>query len=78
MENDLNNRIKNPFDRFYMNQKIAPEAERVYRKYSRQTIFADNKTYIEVRIKNGKGTIEDLYINNKPIYQFINDLKEEK
>ncbi len=77
MENDLNNRIKNPFDRFYMNQEIAPEAEKLYQEYSRDSINHDSKTYITVRIKEGKGTIEDLYINDKPFYQMINNLKEE-
>lgn len=54
------------FDRFYMEERKAPEAERVYRENNR---WANSKrnTYALVRVRNGVGVIEDLFVGDKPI-----------
>lgn len=57
-----------PFDRFYMEENKAPAAEQAYREHSRRT---NNTAYIQVRIQNGFGVIEDLYLNNTPIQAYL-------
>ncbi len=62
-----------PFDRFYMNEKLAPLAEQIYRENQSSSTPA----HLAVRIKNGKGTIEDLLVNGQPIKKLAEDrLKE--
>ena len=57
-----------PFDRFYMEESQAPAAEKAYWEHSRRT----NRTaYIQVRIQNGFGVIEDLYLDGTPIRQYL-------
>jgi len=48
------------FDRFYMEERKAPKAESVYRENSRNT-------YALVRVRDGVGVIEDLFVGDKPI-----------
>jgi len=57
-----------PFDRFYMEEKLAPEAEAAYLKYSQQWT---NSTYVTVRIRNGQGVLEELYLDGKPVSEFL-------
>ena len=57
-----------PFDRFYMEESQAPAAEKAYWEHSRRT----NRTaYIQVRIQNGFGVIEDLCLDGTPIRQYL-------
>lgn len=59
-----------PFDRYYMEEKAAPAAERAYRKHSRR----DSKdAYVTVRIKSGFAVLEELYVGGKPILEFIKE-----
>ena len=61
-----------PFDRFYMREDLAPQAEKLLR-------FNDEKnTDIQAKIKilNGKGVIEDLIINKQPIAQYLMSQQE--
>jgi uncharacterized membrane-anchored protein len=48
------------YDRFYMEECKAPKAESVYRENSRNT-------YALVRVRDGVGVIEDLFVGDKPI-----------
>jgi len=57
-----------PIDRLYMNEKLAPEAEQAYRQNSSRT---NQSTYVAVRILNGDAVIEDLYINDTPIREYL-------
>lgn len=60
--------VKNlQLNRYYMNEKMAPEAERIQRSLDldRETI------YLLVRVKNGDYVIEGLYVNDVPIEQYI-------
>jgi uncharacterized membrane-anchored protein len=52
------------FDRFYMEERKAPKAEQVYRENSRNT-------YALVRVRDGVGVIEDLFVGDKPIRELI-------
>ena len=57
-----------PFDRFYMEEDAAPAAEKAYWEHSRRTNTA---AYIQVRIQNGFGVTENLFINDTPIRDFL-------
>ncbi len=59
-----------PFERFYMEERKAPEAERVYRESNRLGETKRN-TYAVVRVRNGVGVIEDLFVGDKPIREAI-------
>ncbi|MFA7230809.1 MAG: GDYXXLXY domain-containing protein [Victivallaceae bacterium] len=55
--------IQPPFDRFYMNEKLAPEAEKTVRLNSNCTI--------KVRILNGKAVIENVYIGDVSLRDYV-------
>ena len=57
-----------PFDRFYMEEKATPAAERAYREHSRQGGARD--AYVIVRVRDGQGVIENLYVAGQPIVEF--------
>lgn len=56
------------FDRFYMEEGAAPAAEKAYWEHSRRTNTA---AYIQVRIENGFGVLEDLYIDGIPVQAYL-------
>jgi uncharacterized membrane-anchored protein len=66
-------RIAFPFDRFYLNEEAAPEAERLYRDNSRRD---RQNAYVAVRIRNGYAVLEDLFIADKPILEHIRAASE--
>jgi uncharacterized membrane-anchored protein len=57
-----------PFDRYYMDEKSAPEAETAYRANSRRE---HENAYATVRILNGRSALEELYIDDKPVREFL-------
>jgi hypothetical protein len=57
-----------PFDRLYMMDTEAPEAERAYLHHNRST----NRTaFVQIRIHRGFGVIEDLYLDGMPIRDYL-------
>ncbi len=65
-----------PFEKFFMNEKLAPEAERVYNRLSAQD---SDKCVIVVKIyKDGSYAIEDLEVDGQSIYEYLKTRKEEK
>ncbi len=60
--------LKLPFDRYYAEEKTAPAIERSYRRYSRMDL---QDAYITVRIKSGVGVLEELYIKDMPVLEFL-------
>lgn len=57
-------RVQLPFERYYMEEKLAPKAEKAYNQ--------DRKdAYIKVRVKNGNTVIEGLYINDIRIEDYV-------
>jgi uncharacterized membrane-anchored protein len=61
-----------PFDRYYMNEKAAPEAERLYREAQRASRNPDSDemtrdNYLVVRILNGEVVPVELYLNGKTV-----------
>ena len=59
-------------DRFYMTEEKAPAAEEAYRAHSRRT----NQTcHVTVRIRGTCAVIENLYIDNQPILEWLRTQK---
>ncbi len=57
-----------PIDRYYMTEKAAPEAEKLYRERSRN---GKTDTWVLVKIKDGLTVVEGLYINGKRIEDLL-------
>jgi uncharacterized membrane-anchored protein len=55
------------FDRYYMNETAAPAAAERYVNATRQSSSA--RAWLTVRVKNGVGVIEGLFIDGVPIEQ---------
>ncbi len=66
-------RFRLPFDRYYMEETLAPEAERKYRQANRSRT---NETYAAVRINKGFPVIEDLIIDGRPVGDYFNGTPE--
>lgn len=61
-----------PFDRYYMNEQEAPEAERAYNTASRREA---RTAYAAVRVQAGMAVIEDLFVDGVPIKEFLSTQK---
>jgi uncharacterized membrane-anchored protein len=59
-----------PFDRYYMEETKAPAAEQAYWEHNRRGQTNQN-TYAIVRIRNGESVLENLYVDGKPIAEFL-------
>lgn len=67
--------IDYPFDRFYMEESKAMEAEITYR----QLLTDTNKvTYALVNIKNGEAVLSDVLIDGTSILEMVNNKQKEK
>ncbi|MBI9105857.1 MAG: GDYXXLXY domain-containing protein [Spirochaetales bacterium] len=55
-----------PFDRYYIDEDYAEEAERAYQRESIGT-----ETYIEVRVLNGRSVIEELFLGGLPVIDYL-------
>ncbi len=65
-------RVHIPFDRYYAPEHKALAIETNVQRRSRNN---DDEVYVAVKIRNGKGTIEDLFINDTPILEFVENLR---
>lgn len=61
-----------PIDRYYMEEKAAPAAERIYRQHSGQD---KQDAYVSVRVKDGFVVIEALYVGGERIEEAVKNLK---
>jgi uncharacterized membrane-anchored protein len=57
-----------PFNRFWLTEKIAPEAERAYRENSRR---GKENAYVTVRVRSGDAALEQLYIDDQPLADYL-------
>jgi len=57
-----------PFRKYWVTEKIAPEAERAYRENSRR---GKENAYVTVRVRDGDAAIEELYIDNQPLRDYL-------
>jgi uncharacterized membrane-anchored protein len=60
--------INLPIDRYYMEEKAAPRAEKIYREHSRQD---KQDAYVIVKIKDGLAVIESLYVGGQKIEEVL-------
>lgn len=63
--------LEQPFDRFYMEESDAPRAEQVYRNAARRDGPRD--AWLVVRVRNGKGVVENLMIDGRPVKDVLKD-----
>ena len=56
-----------PFDRFYVNEKLAPEAD----KWFAENIRSAQGITAEVRVLNGRAVLEDLSLDGKPFREIL-------
>lgn len=57
-----------PCDRYYLDEDLAPKAEKVYRDYSRRDT---REAYVTARIQDGRMALEELFIAGVPIKEFV-------
>lgn len=62
--------LRLPFNRYYIEEKLASAAESAYRKHSRS---GKQDTYVTVRVKSGYALIEELYIAGQPVLEFLQE-----
>ena len=60
--------IRYPFNRYYMDEYKAPQAEETYREANRDT---SSTTYALVSIINGEAVLKDVVINEKSIKEIV-------
>lgn len=53
-----------PFDRYYMEETLAPEAEKILND-------ATLKTYVTIRIKGDRAVISGLFVGDEPIEKYL-------
>ena len=58
--------VELPFNRFYMDENDAPHAEAAFRERA-----DEEGTWVTVRVLNGRGVIEELYVGGKPVREFM-------
>lgn len=61
-------RLRLPFDRYYAEEDLAPEIERAYRANSRR---GKQEAFITVRVRDGEGVLEELYIAELPVGEYL-------
>lgn len=62
-------RISWPFERFYLNEKIAPEAD----EWFRENIRSAKGIIAEVRVLNGRAVLADLTLDGKPFREILKE-----
>jgi uncharacterized membrane-anchored protein len=68
-------RVVFPFDQFWLTEKHAPAAEMAYRENSRR---GKENAYVTVRVRNGDAALEQLYIDNQPLAEYLRAQPEKK
>lgn len=66
-------RLHFPFDRFYLEESKASEAEQLYRETRRDSTQV---AYAEVSLKNGKAALNDVLINDRSIVDVVRELNQ--
>jgi uncharacterized membrane-anchored protein len=63
------NYIQVPFTRYYMNEKLAPEAERMVRNSLDRK--SKEQCTVKVRVFDGRAVIENVYIGEMPLREYV-------
>ncbi len=67
-------RVEIPFERYYLNEELAPVAEEKYAE------LAENESLpfvAEVVIKNGKSLLREVYVGDTPLPEYLRSLPQE-
>lgn len=67
--------VRLPFDRLYLEENIAPAAEQVYWQNNRRG-QTNTASYALVRVRNGTGVIEDVFVGDKPLTQLVREQRK--
>jgi uncharacterized membrane-anchored protein len=70
--NGSNVNLELPFDRYYLGEDLAPAAEQAYWQNNRRG-QTNHNAYASVRIRNGSGVIENLFVAGKPIVELARE-----
>ena len=65
--------IEWPFDRFYLNEKVAPKADEWYRK----NVRTPSAVTAEVRVLNGKAVLVDLKLEGRSFKQILSEMGDQ-
>ncbi len=60
-----------PFDRYYMNERKAPDAENAYRSMNRNGADAVKNSYATVRVKGKIAILDELYLDGVPVKDYL-------
>jgi len=66
--------IKWPFDRYYLNEKLAPEAD----KWFAENIRSNEGVVAEVRVLDGRAVLEDLSFDGKSFREILKNRIKQK
>jgi len=66
---DTEVRVKLPFDRYYMEESKAPEAETAYGEYAGRQDY--KPVYALVGVKDGNAVLKDVIIDGMPIKDYV-------
>ena len=61
-------RVSLPFDKYWVTERDAPAAEAAYRDQSRRD---KRNAFVTVRVFRGDATMEQLYLDNQPLGEFL-------
>lgn len=61
--------LRLPFDRYYLDERLAPEAERVVREASGNARRASSRAYVAVKVRQGHAVLEELFIDDLPVHK---------
>lgn len=61
-------RISFPFDHYWVTEKDAVAADKAYAENSRRD---KQNAYVTVRVRSGDAAIEELYIDNQPLKEYL-------
>lgn len=72
---ELHINIPENMQRFYLNEELAPQAEKVYRELARENRNADTiAVYLDVRVLEGTVVMEELYFRDLPVGEYLREL----
>jgi GDYXXLXY protein len=71
-ENQVYVSVPETMQQFFLNETIAPEAERMYNQLNNLQLSGDTvHVYIDAKVFNGEILLEELYFDNQPVETYI-------
>ena len=67
---DGQQRVVFPFRYFWLTEKRAPAAEKAYRENSKR---GQQNAFVTIRVRNGDTALEQLYIDGKPLADYLRE-----